>query len=559
MHSPLRLAVLDPENEVQDSNSDSPLSQEIVASVPSTAVRWTLRALCTVALCVSGYLAWTAFSATEVYGCTGDVFDCGHVLSSAWSKWFSVPVSVPAFALYASLLAVLAFTSPATPESLRKLAWQCLTAGGVSAAAAAIWFIALQVFVIKHLCPYCLVAHTCGLVVAGIVLFQQPLGRQLAAKWSVVGIAAALVLIGGQLLTPPPQTFIVEEFDVAPDTGAILDVATQDDEFFTAPGGDVFDAPGEFAPPDVFSAPGDVFEAPGDNVSETNGIVDPAVTNTGSDEPDESEDSQQDAAKIASSLLTIFPAAWSSAGYFVYASGDEKQSVADESAATVKDESAVRKRDSSTDSSNTSGAESSGEVATAPEPRIISVAGNKFRLNAAQWPMVGKPSARYIMVEMFDYTCPHCRNTHRTIKDTCRKYGDDLAIIVLAVPLNPSCNNAISSSGTHNADSCELAKLGVAVWRINPEVFSEYHNWMFDGGRNRTASEARQKAEQMVGREALQKEMSGKTPAAYIARHVELYKKVGSGAVPKMLFQTSMITGEVNNVAALSRYIDKGQ
>ena len=189
----------------------------------------------------------------------------------------------------------------------------------------------------------------------------------------------------------------------------------------------------------------------------------------------------------------------------------------------------------------------------------MTVAGDKFRLNAAHWPIIGKPTARYIMVEMFDYTCTHCRNTHKTIKAACQKYGDDLAVITLAVPLNPSCNNAITNSGSHNADSCELARLAIAVWRVKPEAYSGFHSWLFDAGRNRTAREARQQAEQLVGKVALDKELASKTPSAYIARHVELYKKVGSGAVPKMLFPTRIMTCEVNSVAALSGYIESSR
>ncbi|HIE97419.1 MAG TPA: vitamin K epoxide reductase family protein, partial [Fuerstia sp.] len=57
---------------------------------------WTFRILCATALSLSGYLAWTALNQIPVYGCGGgEVFDCGHVLTSKYAKVFGMPVSVP--------------------------------------------------------------------------------------------------------------------------------------------------------------------------------------------------------------------------------------------------------------------------------------------------------------------------------------------------------------------------------------------------------------------------------------------------------------------------------
>jgi protein-disulfide isomerase len=155
---------------------------------------------------------------------------------------------------------------------------------------------------------------------------------------------------------------------------------------------------------------------------------------------------------------------------------------------------------------------------------------------------------------MFDYTCPHCRNTHSAIHGAFQKYGKDLAVVALVVPLHPSCNSAASGG---NADACELARLSIAVWRVKPDAFMTYHDWMFSAGRNRTSFEARQYAEQLVGREALQKELSRKTVGEYIARHVELYKKVGSGSVPKIMFPKSTMTGEVGSTSSLQMAIQR--
>ena len=77
---------------------------------PPQKLVWTLRALCTVALVISGYLSWAALNKSGVAGCGGgSAFDCDHVLSSRWSNWFAAPVSAGAVALYTLAIVALGF------------------------------------------------------------------------------------------------------------------------------------------------------------------------------------------------------------------------------------------------------------------------------------------------------------------------------------------------------------------------------------------------------------------------------------------------------------------
>lgn len=233
------------------------------ASPPQKLV-WTLRLLCSIALAISGYLTWAALNKTGVAGCGGSVFDCDHVLSSKWSSWFVMPVSAGALGLYSVAIGALAFCGQRAMPRQREFAWKAFTACGLAAGLAAIWFISLQVFVIGHFCSYCLVAHACGLVIAGTLLWKRPLGTGLTAKLGSLSAAGVTALIGGQLLTPEPQTFL-EEFHVSADpVAARISPAPGDteSEIFEAPGEDIFEAPSD----DVFEAPSfdddDIFEAP---------------------------------------------------------------------------------------------------------------------------------------------------------------------------------------------------------------------------------------------------------------------------------------------------------
>ena len=474
--------------------------------LPSVQLLWTFRILCATALSISGYLAWTALNAIPVYGCGGgEVFDCGHVLTSKYAKVFGMPVSVPAVALYLSLLSVLAFFRPDTPDKLLRVGWSVLTVGAVAAALSALWFINIQVFELEHLCAYCLGAHSCGLVLAGIILWKRPLGNWQTSAWSGVSFAAVAVLVTAQVMSEEPELFLVERFDdvqtsethVA-DLQTALDFAppsdtfsSEDDDTLFAPpvtdeavvANNLFEPPVDFNEPSALPAK----ESPKPSVSErptTDGSetppIDADVTAAETDdkpvEKPKSEDDPQPAV-AAAAFLFISP---STASFLnrVIAFTDEPLGKG------KTDDNDVQKAgsDGTTADNDKPKNETAAEVEAKsaappkPEPRLVSVSGNKFRLNSRHWPLLGNPDAKYIFVEMFDYTCPHCRSTHRAIDGAFKEYGDDLAVIALPVPLDGSCNDTVRNTSSSHANACELARISVAVWRVDRSKFRDFHD-----------------------------------------------------------------------------------
>lgn len=240
--------------------SSGTMSSEITGSSESSVLfsagkTWVMRGLCVTALGISAYLAWTAFNMQPVYGCgSGTVFDCGHVLTSKWSKVFGLPVSVPAFGLYAAMLSLLLFARRPSPAGFRRLLEMGLFAGFVSAGLAALYFIALQVFVLKHLCWYCLTVHTCGLILAGMAMMSRSLPASMKSWMGTFSSAAVAGLVAIQVVTPEPENIEIIRYDNMASTTAEEGV----EEVFGAPG-ETFDAPAEeFAPPtETFEPPAD--------------------------------------------------------------------------------------------------------------------------------------------------------------------------------------------------------------------------------------------------------------------------------------------------------------
>ena len=529
---------------------------------PSLRMLWILRTLCVAGLGISVYLAWTALSMTPVYGCGGgEVIDCGHVLKSKWSKVFGIPVSVPAGGLYASMLVLLGFAGLNAPRAMKQMVWNALTAGACMAGLAAMWFISLQIFALSKICPYCVAVHTCGLTMAALMLrnrFSEPQHKRIAASFSAAAVAG---LITVQTMTPEPEVFEVIRYDeVSSPEAASTTIATGDS------GSDVFEAPGE-----VFSAPGEMFEAP---------VVDeaPASDSSASTSTEESDEAvkAETTQPVASTLLLLVPPRLLNLTQFAFstqdASASEGENTTDAATTTEGEKGADAAAPAAESSKPVSEASSelSGTPATekkdekteepkaevtpvAPVRKLITVAGNRVTLDVKQWPLLGNSEAQYVFVEMFDYTCPHCRNTHHAIKGAFENYGDRLAILALPVPLERACNDAASGGGHPGA--CELAKISIAVWRVSPDKFHEFHDWMFE--TTRSPGTARAQAEKIVGAEKFRKEYSSKIPSEYVKRHVDLYKKVGQGSVPKLLFPKSTINGEINSKSTMVSTIER--
>ncbi len=148
-----------------------------------------IAALAGVALCLSGYLTWTTWSAGTVAGCSGEgLVDCDHVLASHWSKWLGLPVSLLGSLTYVGILAVC---WPAAKHS-QPLARTALLALSLLAAGSAMWFIGLQLIVLQSICIFCMAVHACGLsigVATLLLLRESTLGPREDQMRAMLGVA----------------------------------------------------------------------------------------------------------------------------------------------------------------------------------------------------------------------------------------------------------------------------------------------------------------------------------------------------------------------------------
>ncbi len=158
---------------------------------------WLVRAAALAGLCISGYLFYLSAKGGTPLGC-GESSGCADVLGSRWSKAWRFPVSAPAMIAYLVVLAASLHAGPGTPAGQRRTARLILNSAAVAAGGAALWFIGLQLFVLKHVCVFCMAAHACSLVILAAALWQGPRVKPL------VGLAAVAGLVAVQVFLPPP-------------------------------------------------------------------------------------------------------------------------------------------------------------------------------------------------------------------------------------------------------------------------------------------------------------------------------------------------------------------
>lgn len=189
-----------------------------VTSTPDRAMlRYVLAAVLIVGLALCGYLTYASLTASPVAGC-GFNSSCHDVLTSQWSKWFTLPVSVVGFGLYVSALGILAFTFLPIPEESQRQGEQIVVGLMTIAAVSAVWFIGIQAGVLGQFCPYCMGAHACSLIGAALAWIAFRPATRPATAAGVASFLSLVMLIFGQVAMPDdakPRNVVVEQPQVA--------------------------------------------------------------------------------------------------------------------------------------------------------------------------------------------------------------------------------------------------------------------------------------------------------------------------------------------------------
>jgi uncharacterized membrane protein/protein-disulfide isomerase len=193
---------------------------------------------------------------------------------------------------------------------------------------------------------------------------------------------------------------------------------------------------------------------------------------------------------------------------------------------------------------------------------------SKYKMPAIDYhsvPIVGSPDAPYIVTLLFDYQCSHCQKLHFMLEESISRYAGKLAFVLCPAPLNTQCNPYVPADANAFKNSCELARIGLAVWLARREAFSAFESWMFtfdsgDSWRPRSLETARAKAVELVGQAKFETAWSDPWIGLYMQTCIQIYSQTirnGRGGVPKMIFGSQWVMPEAYNTDDLIRILQK--
>jgi len=147
------------------------------------------------AACSTLWMLLSSIGQTPLLGCGVDSA-CSEVLGSTWSKIGGIPLSFLGMTAYVALL----FSARSEFRFRRKSIVVPFLATGVTLAAA--WLLAVQVFAIGALCPWCCATHAVAVIGAGLVMVSRS-GLSKSEKPNIVSMpvwaapAMAAVAVAG--------------------------------------------------------------------------------------------------------------------------------------------------------------------------------------------------------------------------------------------------------------------------------------------------------------------------------------------------------------------------
>lgn len=196
-----------------------------------------------------------------------------------------------------------------------------------------------------------------------------------------------------------------------------------------------------------------------------------------------------------------------------------------------------------------------GQVGFAPPAR--QQAGESPRkppaMDPQSVPLVGSPNALYVVAVLFDYKCPHCQQMHFMLDEAIRRYGGKLAFALCPAPLNRQCNPYIPRNVEQFKDSCELAKIGLAVWVARREALPDFNRWMFsfesgDKWHPRSLDAARAKAVELLGQAKFDAAQTNSWIDRYLQTSTRIFGDTGGKALPKLVFGSRWVIPELHSV-----------
>jgi hypothetical protein len=360
--------------------------------------------------------------------------------------WLDFPVVYAGLACYASL-AALSVMLGLTGARIGRWVDTLVVMLAIAALGASLWFIGVQLFAIGHICRYCMVVDVIGIAIGGLTIWSivQCISLATSARAADKGLmalrtmtapraaAAPLLPMSAPMRAPQAQSRPAIALALG---GALALVAV-------LIGGQLL------RPSKTYARQNVALDKPID------------LTATAADSQAKLDDfttAHEHVAMRVPTESTVDPA-----DAAAEAEGKSKDSKppADpnpEAAATASDPAPSE---------------------TAPKrKRLLKFLNGTLTLDVYEHSVLGNPEAPHVMVEMVSYDCLHCRKMHKTVQSGLRRYGDQLAIIMLMLPMESKCNRLVTDPSASHPGACTTVRMALGVAAIKPRAFQAFHDWL---------------------------------------------------------------------------------
>ena len=156
-------------------------------------------------------------------------------------------------------------------------------------------------------------------------------------------------------------------------------------------------------------------------------------------------------------------------------------------------------------------------------------------------PSIGAKAALHVLTGFSDYTCTTCRTQHGDLKALLSKYPEDYAVLILPVPLQRSCNPHLPAGTQDHVHSCDLARLSLAFWKVAPEHFPTFHDFLMTSPLPLDSAAALAEAKRLAP--GVAPDPSTQAIQSEIARNTDAWQKLSGSnfKLPKLILRDSVI------------------
>lgn len=183
-------------------------------------------------------------------------------------------------------------------------------------------------------------------------------------------------------------------------------------------------------------------------------------------------------------------------------------------------------------------------------------------ISANEAPVIGDPDAEFVIDLLYDYQCSHCRKVHELLPEIIEHFGGRVAFVLCPCPLSPKCNPYVPREETRFEGSCDLARLALAVYQLEPSAFSGFDDWLFGAGedswRPRTVEAARDRAAAIVGAERLDDFLPDNALSDMLRKTADLFGRTstsGSGGIPRFVHSYRWVVPVADNAGDLEKIL----